>query len=168
MERCEQRRSQHFFRAAILGGRPAATARVGPLIAGTPPTTAVVGEQFNFQPSVTDAANRGKLRFTVANKPSWASFDSVTGQLWGIPQAADLGSHEQIVIGANDGTHAQALRQFSVNVVSARKSHYGHYFSTHYSDSPATAAMLCEHVGVSGVVWHQLGIKWNRLAASTI
>jgi hypothetical protein len=133
---------------------------VGPQIGGTPETTAVIGQPFSFQPSVTAAANGNTLRFFVTNKPSWASFDSATGQLWGIPQATDLGSHERIVISANDGRHTQALRQFAVNVVSARKSHYGHYFSTHYSDTPATAAMLCEHVGVSGVVWHQ---TWNEV-----
>jgi hypothetical protein len=134
----------------------------GALIAGTPPTTAVVGQPFSFQPSLTaaGAANGGKLKFFVANKPSWASFNSVTGQLWGVPQETDLGSHEQIMISANDGTHTQVLRQFAVNVMSARKSHYGHYFSTHYSDTPATAAMLCEHVGVRGVVWHQ---TWNEV-----
>jgi hypothetical protein len=138
---------------------------IGPLIAGTPPTTAVVGQPFSFQPSITAAAaaNGDKLRFFVTNRPSWASFDTVTGQLWGIPQATDLGSHEQIAIGANDGTHTQALRQFAVNVVSAGKSHYGHYFSTHYSDTPATAAMLCEKAGVSGVVWHQ---TWNQVEPS--
>lgn len=42
----------------------------------------------------------------------------------------------------------------------AQKSHYGHYFATHYSDSPATAAMLCEQKGVSGVVWKQ---PWNQV-----
>lgn len=43
---------------------------------------------------------------------------------------------------------------------SASASHYGHYFSTHYSDTPQTAAMLCEKVGVTGVVWRQ---AWNQV-----
>ena len=45
-----------------------------------------------------------------------------------------------------------------VNSVSA--SHYGHYFSTHYSDTPQTAAMLCEKVGITGVVWRQ---AWSQV-----
>lgn len=47
--------------------------------------------------------------------------------------------------------------------VQARKAHYGHYFSTHYSDTPADAASLCEHAGVSGVVWRQ---TWNEVEKS--
>ncbi len=146
--------------------QPAATPHeIAPLITGTSPDTAAVGQPFSFQPGISAAAaaQGDKLRFFVQHKPSWASFDPLTGRLWGIPQATDLGSHEQIVIGANDGTHTQALPQFALNVVSARKSHYGHYFSTHYSDSPATAAMLCEKAGVSGVVWHQ---TWNQVEPS--
>jgi len=45
-------------------------------------------------------------------------------------------------------------------VVPLLKRNYGHYFSTHYSDTPATAATLCEQVGVSGIVWHQ---TWNQV-----
>ena len=127
----------------------------GPLITGTPPSTAVVGQPFSFQPSVTAAAAGDKLTFSVANKPLWASFDPTSGHLWGVPQAADLGSHAQVAISASDGTQTQALPQFLVTVVPALKSSYGHYFATHYSDSPADAAMLCEQRGVSGIVWRK-------------
>ena len=41
-----------------------------------------------------------------------------------------------------------------------RKSHYGHYFAAHYSDTPATAAMLCEQTGVTGIVWR---VSWNQV-----
>jgi hypothetical protein len=44
--------------------------------------------------------------------------------------------------------------------VPALKRNFGHYFSTHYSDTPAAAATLCEQVGVSGVVWHQ---TWSQV-----
>ena len=47
--------------------------------------------------------------------------------------------------------------------VPALKRHYGHYFATHYSDTPATAAMLCEQVGVSGIVWRQ---AWNQVESA--
>ena len=130
-----------------------------PQITGTPPDTAVVGQPFSFQPNAA-VADGDHLAFAVSGKPSWASFDSATGHLWGVPQKADVGSHEQIVISVSDGTHTQALPQFSVTVVQARKSNYGHYFATHYSDTPANAATLCEQVGVSGVVWRQ---TWNQV-----
>jgi hypothetical protein len=130
-----------------------------PVITGTPPNTAVVGQTFSFQPNVTAAANV-KLSFTVANKPAWASFNASSGHLWGVPQSVNLGSNQQIAISVSDGTHTQALPQFAVTVVSALKRNYGHYFATHYSDSPADAAMLCEQPGVSGVVWRQ---TWQQV-----
>lgn len=42
----------------------------------------------------------------------------------------------------------------------ARKNNYGHYFATHYSDTPAEAAALCELPGVTGIVWRQ---TWNEV-----
>jgi hypothetical protein len=74
-----------------------------------------------------------------------------------------MGTHEQIVISVSDGTHNQALPQFEVTVVMPRKSNYGHYFATHYSDTPADAATLCEQPGVSGVVWRQ---TWSQVEPS--
>ena len=58
-----------------------------------------------------------------------------------------------------DGTYRSALPSFNIiasttPLASQRKSNYGHYFSTHFSDTPADAATLCEQAGVSGVVWH--------------
>jgi hypothetical protein len=40
------------------------------------------------------------------------------------------------------------------------KPHFGHYFATRYADKPSDAAMMCEHVGVSGVVWRR---TWNEV-----
>ena len=131
----------------------------GPVITGTPPSTAVVGQAFSFQPIVT-APVGDKLVFAVANKPSWASFDASSGHLWGVPQATNLGADPQIAISVSDGAHTQALPLFSVTVVPSLKRNYGHYFSTHYADTPATAATLCEQAGVSGIVWHQ---TWNQV-----
>jgi hypothetical protein len=56
-----------------------------------------------------------------------------------------------------------AASQTDSTTVQQRKAHYGHYFSTHYSDTPAAAAALCEHAGVSGVVWRQ---TWNEVESS--
>ncbi len=63
-------------------------------------------------------------------------------------------------------TPAEALAttsQVAAKGTPARKSHYGHYFSTHYSDTPATAAMLCEKAGVTGIVWHQ---TWSQVESA--
>jgi hypothetical protein len=47
-----------------------------------------------------------------------------------------------------------------VTVIRALKSNFGHYFATTYSDTPAAAASLCEHPGVSGLVWRR---TWNEV-----
>jgi hypothetical protein len=130
-----------------------------PQITGTPPTTAVAGHPYSFQPQATDA-DHDPLSFAVSGKPGWASFDAATGRLWGTPQAADLGSHDQIVIRVSDGTHTQALPQYTLTVIQGIKSNYGHYFATQYADTPADAAMLCEQPGVSGVNWRQ---TWQQV-----
>ena len=140
----------------------ATTQVIAPQISGTPPTKAVVNQPFSFQPRASDTSG-SKLTFSVSGKPSWTSFDSSTGHLWGTPRKSDVGARDQVVIKVSDGTRTQALPQFALTVVMPRKSNYGHYFATHYSDTPADAASLCENPGVSGVVWRQ---TWNQVEPS--
>jgi hypothetical protein len=130
-----------------------------PQIAGIAPTRAVAGQPYSFQPTASDPDGE-PLRFSISGKPGWASFDVATGRLWGVPAERDAGTHSQVEIRVNDATHSQALPSFVVDVVLPRKSSYGHYFATHYSDSPADAANLCEQPGVSGVVWRQ---TWSQV-----
>ncbi|MGH8189676.1 MAG: putative Ig domain-containing protein, partial [Steroidobacteraceae bacterium] len=53
-----------------------------PTISGTPPGTVKAGSLYSFTPSADDADD-DSLTFSVANKPSWASFSTTTGRLWG-------------------------------------------------------------------------------------
>jgi len=133
-----------------------------PQISGIAPASAVAGQPYSFQPKATDA-DGDRLTFTVSGKPAWASFDATTGRLWGTPGMSDIGSHDPTTISVSDGVHTQALPAFTLSVVLLRKSSYGHYLATHYSDTPADAAMLCEQPGVSGVVWRQ---TWNEVEPS--
>ncbi len=66
-------------------------------------------------PQATDP-DGDALRFRVANKPSWASFDSATGRLWGTPQDADVGVNVDIKISVTDGEQSAVLPQFAVTV----------------------------------------------------
>ncbi len=122
----------------------------------------MAGQPFNFQPEAADP-DADPLSYAISGKPSWASFDPTTGHVWGTPRVADLGAYEHIVISVSDATHTQALPQFSVTVMQGLKSTYGHYFATTYSDSPANAASLCEHAGVSGIVWRR---TWREVEPS--
>jgi hypothetical protein len=84
-----------------------------PTISGTPVTTAKVGTPYSFKPASSDA-NRDTLVFSVDNKPSWAKFDTMTGQLAGVPTVAATFSN--IVIRVSDGKVSAALPAFSIAV----------------------------------------------------
>lgn len=137
-----------------------------PSIGGLLPGIAVAGQAFSFQPSAGDT-DGGALTFSLSTQPSWATFDPATGRLYGTPKQTDVGSQTTIAFSVSDGTYTRALPASTITVVmpgqASKKSNYGHYFSTHYSDTPADAAMLCEQAGVSGVVWRQ---TWQEVEPS--
>jgi hypothetical protein len=88
-----------------------------PLISGSPATSAVVGSTYSFKPTASDP-NGDVLVFAVVNKPSWATFNTVTGALTGKPSSG--GSKSGIVIKATDTSGASAsLQAFTINVVAA-------------------------------------------------
>jgi hypothetical protein len=86
-----------------------------PVISGTPATTATVGVHYAFTPTATDADGNA-LTFSITNRPSWASFDTSTGQLSGTPASADVGDYANIVIGVSDGQATAQLPAFAIAV----------------------------------------------------
>lgn len=98
------------------GSSDTSDGNVAPQITGSPAHEVAVGQSFNFTPVATDA-DGDDLTFSISSKPSWASFDETTGRLSGTPSAADVGSHEDIVITVTDGEHTKDLPEFAVNVV---------------------------------------------------
>ena len=54
------------------------------------------------------------LTFSVANQPSWASFNAATGELSGTPSQA--GTFTNIVISVSDGMQTSALDAFAISV----------------------------------------------------
>ena len=89
-----------------------------PTISGTPEAAVEVGQSYSFQPSATDAAG-GTLTFSIVGQPTWATFNSSTGQLSGTPTAANVGTYTGIVISVSDGTSSASLPAFSITVTSA-------------------------------------------------
>jgi hypothetical protein len=89
-----------------------------PTISGTPPTVVAVGESYTFRPGVSDPDST-VFRFDIAGKPSWASFDVLTGRLAGTPSAGDIGVYGSIEISVTDGTDTATLGSFSIEVVAA-------------------------------------------------
>jgi len=108
---------------ALITGVLAACDDSGPAITGTPAKTAIVGQAYRFQPKAVNVNEGHRLSFTIANKPSWASFDSFTGQLSGTPSANEVGlfSGIQISLMAATGSGAvhASLPSFSITVVPA-------------------------------------------------
>jgi hypothetical protein len=94
-------------------GLPAAN--TAPAISGTPATSIVAGNAYEFIPQVVDPDGQ-TLQFTITGKPSWAAFDPVTGRLSGTPAAADVGTHSGIEISVSDGVASASLSPFSVEV----------------------------------------------------
>jgi hypothetical protein len=95
-----------------------AQGNTAPIISGSPSSTAKVGTAYNFQPSASDADGQG-LGFSIANKPSWATFDTSTGALKGTPTASHVGAQSNIVISVSDGTAQASLASFSITVQAA-------------------------------------------------
>jgi len=106
---------------------PAFTIRVGttttsptnsaPTISGSPARSINAGSAYSFRPTASDA-NGDTLTYSIANRPSWATFNTSTGQLSGTPTASQVGSYGNITITVSDGRATASLAAFAVNVVS--------------------------------------------------
>lgn len=91
---------------------------VAPVISGKPATSVVARSTYMFVPTAHDA-NGDPLRFTIVNRPAWAAFNSVTGQLSGTPAVANAGTYSNITIYGTDGSFKVALAPFSITVLSS-------------------------------------------------
>ena len=90
-----------------------------PTIGGNPPTAVVAGSNYSFTPTASDPAGN-PLTFSIQNRPSWANFDTGSGQLSGTPAATNVGSYPNIVISVSDGTLAASLPAFEITVSAAQ------------------------------------------------
>lgn len=95
---------------------PGTPANNPPTISGAPATAGKVNEGYSFTPSASDP-DGDAVSFSIENKPSWAGFDSLTGELSGIPSQIDIGNYANIIISVTDGSLTSSLPAFSVDVV---------------------------------------------------
>ena len=86
-----------------------------PTIGGNPATSVNVGSAYSFTPTASDPEGQ-PLTFSIQNQPSWAAFDTGSGQLSGTPTAGDVGSYSNIIISVSDGTLSASLPAFSIAV----------------------------------------------------
>ncbi|WP_144213690.1 putative Ig domain-containing protein [Shewanella donghaensis] len=87
-----------------------------PTISGVPATTVSEGEVYSFTPSADDIDTGETLTFSIANKPSWATFNSADGTLTGLLANEDVGTTSNIIISVSDGDTSTALAAFSITV----------------------------------------------------
>jgi hypothetical protein len=98
------------------GSSGAGASTATPQIVGPSSNLSVVaGQPFTYLPAIKDMGS-GTLTFSVTNTPSWAQFNSSTGELSGTPTAADIGTYANIVISASEGTTEAATPAFSIVV----------------------------------------------------
>jgi len=103
--------------ASVSAGSNSATSNSAPTISGTPATSVTVGSNYSFTPTASDA-NGDTLSFSISGKPSWATFNTLTGALTGV--ASTVGTISNIVITVTDANGASAsLAAFSINVSSS-------------------------------------------------
>ena len=89
-----------------------------PIISGAPSITVDQGETYSFIPTVFDIDANDTQTFSIINKPSWATFNTATGALTGIPSHSDVGATSGIVISVKDSENASAsLAAFTLTVI---------------------------------------------------
>jgi hypothetical protein len=86
-----------------------------PVISGSPGTQVAEGQTYRFVPSASDA-DGDSLTFSIANRPSWASFNTSTGALSGTPGYNSAGTTSNIRISVSDGNATASLNAFSITV----------------------------------------------------
>ena len=109
------------FSLTIAPAPVVTSGNTAPTISGSPATSVTSGQAYSFRPTATDPDPQ-TLAFGIANKPSWASFDTTTGTLSGTPTAANAGTYSNIVISVSDGVATVNLPAFSITVVAANRA----------------------------------------------
>lgn len=88
-------------------------------ITGQPPTSVSLGSTYYFNAN-TSGGSGNTVAFSVQNKPSWATLNTVTGELRGTPDQA--GTFSNIIMSASDGQSTAKLPAFSIAVNSTKVS----------------------------------------------
>ena len=105
-----------FLLAALPTGSAVAANRA-PVISGSPATSVIAGNTYLFRPTASDP-DGDSLRFSIVNRPAWATFSTSTGRLRGTPGASYVGRYSDIRIRVSDGVTRVSLPAFAIDVLS--------------------------------------------------
>jgi len=103
------------YRASLPAFSITVYGNTAPVLSGTPPGRAASGQKYDFVPIAYDPDGQA-LRFSVSNRPAWASFDTATGELTGTPSESQVGTYSNITVSATDGLDSSSIGPFSVVV----------------------------------------------------
>lgn len=92
------------------GGASSGGGTSGPSITGAPRTSIRTNSWYSFTPSTANVT--GTLRFSIANRPSWATFSTSDGKLTGVPTTSSTWSNIRITVAGNNGS--ATLPAFSI------------------------------------------------------
>lgn len=86
-----------------------------PTISGNPSPAITIGQFYTFIPSASDP-DGDALTFSIENQPSWASFDTSTGELSGQPTLGAEQTYSGVLISVSDGALSASLPNFDITV----------------------------------------------------
>jgi hypothetical protein len=112
------RRARLFFFAAGIAALPLVAVASPLTVSGTPPTTAVVGQPYYFNPKATGGDGHA-LTWSIMHEPWWTGFQTTTGYLNGTPTAQYVGSAIGVTISVTDGTTTVSLPSFNIKISAA-------------------------------------------------
>lgn len=104
------------FAISVSGTAP--PANNAPTISGTPGAAVNSGSSYSFVPTASDV-DGDTLTFSIANLPSWATFNATSGRLSGTPNASQVGTYSNVAISVSDGKVSRSLPAFSIAVNAA-------------------------------------------------
>lgn len=87
-----------------------------PQISGTPANQVIVGQQWSFQPTISDP-NGDRLTVMASYLPAWITLDPNTGFMRGTPTNADMQTWSGIQLRVTDGVNTAWLPSFAVTVM---------------------------------------------------
>ncbi|MEH0372660.1 outer membrane beta-barrel protein [Vibrio mimicus] len=86
-----------------------------PTISGSPTTVIDIYTEYSFKPSISDTdTSINALTLSIRNKPGWMTFNSATGELYGMPN--EVGKYSDIQISVSDGSATASLAPFNITV----------------------------------------------------
>lgn len=147
-----------------------------PTILGSPATTVAEDSPYSFTPTVTDPDVGDTATFAIQNQPTWASFNTTTGELSGTPDNDAVGTTQGISISVTDsGLSTSAIPAFDLTVTNTNDPPTG---DVTLSSTTATQGVTltasnnladADGIGSLNYQWQQSsnGSDWSNIVDAT-